>query len=73
MTLEEARAQYLGKTCDIHWGPIDRLARPNEATMRDTKDVVIKEVYQNCHNVILFLCEDKIYTAFPIERLKNPR
>lgn len=73
MNLEQARLTYLGKVCDVHWEPLDRPKRNGEAIMRDTLDVPIKEVYLNCHNQVMFLAGDKIYTPFPIERLKNPR
>ncbi len=73
MTLEEAKKKYEGKTCDINWGPLDRPARPNEAIMYPLKGVVIKNVFENCHREILFECESKIYTPFPIARLTNIR
>jgi hypothetical protein len=73
MTLAQARETYLGKVCDIDWTPIDRKLRPNEPVMRPTLGIVVSEIYQNCYGEIMFRCKDKIYTPFPIERLRNPR
>lgn len=72
MTLQEARDTYVGKICDVHWEPLERPKRNGEAVMRDTIGVPIVEVYQNFHGEILFRASDKIYTPFPIARLKNP-
>jgi len=73
MTLQEARDTYLNKVCDIDWSPIERASRPNETISRPTTDVLITNVYENCHKEIFFTCKDKIYTPFPIQRLRNPR
>lgn len=73
MTLQEAKDKFEGKTCDIHWAPLDRKARENEAMMRNTLNVRVKRVYENCHGVVLFECEDTITTPFPVQRLLNPR
>lgn len=73
MTLQEARDTYLGKICDVHWEPLERPKRNGEAVMRDTIGVPIKEVYENCYGEIMFLGADKVYTPFPVARLKNPR
>lgn len=73
MTLTEAKEKYLNKLCDINWEPIDRPPRKNETVSQDTKDVVVTEIYENCHGQILFRCKDKIYMPFEVNRLRNPR
>ena len=67
MTLNEAREKFVGKECLINWAnPKDR---PN-ATIPKKTAVIVTEVYENCHGVILFKCKDKIYTPFEVWRLE---
>lgn len=67
MTLKEAEEKFLGKECFINWkNPNDR---QNAAVPQKTR-VIVTEIYENCHGIILFKCKDKIYTPFEVWRLE---
>jgi hypothetical protein len=74
MTLQEATEKFLGKLCNVNWGPLDRLARKNEAIPVDTVNVTVTDIYENCYGEVLFLGETKelrkVTMPFSVDRLQ---
>jgi hypothetical protein len=68
MTVTEATEKYLNKTCNVYWGPLDRPERKNESIPKDTTNVIVNHIYEDCYGEILFLC-DKLTIPFNIKRL----
>ena len=73
MTLQEATEKFLGKICNVSWGPLDRPERKGEAIPVDTINVTVTNIHENCYGEVLFLGEAtsrKIATPFSVNRLK---
>lgn len=74
MTLQEATEKFLGKLCNVKWGPLDRPARNNEAIPADTCNVTVTNIYENCYGEILFLGKSKelrtVTMPFSVDRLR---
>lgn len=65
--LEEYKQKFLGKTVCINWAwGNDRKGATNS---EPTKDVIVKDIYENCHGEILCEFESKITVPVRVERL----
>jgi len=75
MTLQEATEKFLGKVCNVNWGPLDRPVRKNEAIPVDTINVMVTNIYENCYGEVLFLGKTeqlrKVITPFSVLRLRS--
>lgn len=51
MTLQEAKAQFLNKRVDIDW--CNKNERKNATIPRNTTNLLVIEVYENCYGDIM--------------------
>jgi len=71
MNLENARIKYLNQYCDVNWNWTEA---PKRGNIRDdptnyTRNVLVTEVYENCHHEVMFRTSEKLTCPFRVERL----
>jgi len=67
MSLETYRELFLGKRCGIDWSIGEN--RKNASISKNTEDVVVSSVYENCYGDVLATFEDKITAPVSVKKL----
>jgi hypothetical protein len=70
MTLSEAQSKYLNQYCDVDWNWSENKKNNSKDDPHNfTRNVFVVEIYQNCHNELLFRSQNILTCPFRVERL----